>query len=114
MHAGQLRHRVTVKTATYADTTVNAGGKDRSLSAGSTVWARVKRLSGSEAALLAAVQGHVIYEVTIRYVTGVPDDLYLSWVHGGVTRALEVTAVLPDEKLQWIRLLACEERPAST
>ncbi len=114
MKAGDLRHRVTLKTATYADTATNAGGKTRTLSAGTTVWARVRRLSGNEAALVAAVQGQVFYEVTMRNTTGLAKDLYVVWTSGGVERTLEVTAVLPDPKNQWVRILAREERPPTT
>lgn len=106
MRIGRLRHRVTiVGVATAPDVT---GAPTHTTTAGVTVWAEVRTLSGSEhnEPPLERMTSATQFRVTMRYRTGIVPTTELLWQG----RRLRVhTIVEPDNRQRVIQLDCSEE-----
>lgn len=101
--AGPLRHQVTIQTRSISQDAL--GQAIATWSDGTTIWARVEPLSGSETAGQVQTQATMTHKVTIRYRSGmgVLDRLKFG------TRILEINAVRnPEERNIWLEL-DCQE-----
>lgn len=111
--AGELRDRVTIETPDREKNGYGEAEEDEDVygSLYSDVPARVRQIGESLVAVDGQVQRRVIWEVTIRWATGIPADADLRVVYG--SHNLYATGVDDIEGRQrWI-VLTCEERAGS-
>lgn len=103
MEAGQLRHRVTIQTAT--ETANGFGELVRSWATYATVWAAVEPLSGREYLQGRQVQGSVTTKIRIRERSGVTERMRVSWG----SHTYDIEAVLRDPTNAREIVLMCSE-----
>jgi SPP1 family predicted phage head-tail adaptor len=105
MHAGLLRDRCTVLTATTSSD--GKGGQTTAWVAGDAVWAQVRSLTGREAMQLGALQSTVTGRITVRYRSDLTVQHRLRREPDGPT--YELTAVRDvDGRRRWLECDAVE------
>lgn len=103
MRVGQLRHRVTIQTAT--ETRDAIGGVIAAPSTFATVWASVEALQGREYLAAQQVNAEVDHRIRIRYLAGVTPKMRVAFG----ARLFDVQAVLnPDGRNRELHLMAQE------
>lgn len=101
---GELRQRVTIERPERASD--GGGGATESWLAVAVVWARLRPMTGEEAAEADALVGRVSHEVVIRYRT----DLVPEMRFRRGSRLFDIRAALDlDERKRFLRCLV-EER----
>lgn len=101
---GNLRHLVSIKTATNASD--GRGGSTQTPSTQTTAWARIEPLSGRELMQLGALSSTVTHRVTIRYQSGILPKMTITWG----SRTFQISSVRTvDEELRWTVLDCFEE-----
>ena len=70
-------------------------------------WAEVKGVSGRAFLAASAEQSEVTYEIRMRYRADIIAGMRVT-LHG---TTLEIVALLPDERRQWLRLMCKTVKP---
>lgn len=105
MHAGLLRDRVTMLSATT--TADGSGGQTTTWLDGDPLWAQVRALSGREALQYGALQSSVSVRIGVRYRSDLTIQHRLRREPGGPT--YELTAVRDvDGRRRWLECDAVE------
>lgn len=103
MRIGGLRHRVKLQSKSV--TRNDFGEEVVTWTDTATVWAEVSGLSGREYITQARTEAEVSHRVRIRHRASIVPHMR---VLVGTTQALDIEAVLPDERKREI-LLMCKE-----
>lgn len=111
IHAGQLRHRITIrrKTSTKNETTGAPADAWADLAAG--ISASVRSINGREALIGNVLLGISHFEIIIRYRADLLPSDQIIWLTGG-DRELNVHSA--EDKLgtrQWLTIIASTEAP---
>lgn len=104
MHAGALRHRITIQQiGSGRDTDGHPNGAWADYA---TVWGEVKPLSGREKLAVQQVDAEITHQITIRFLMGMVAKMRIQYG----TRIFDVKSVLnTDERNYEMRLLATEK-----
>jgi len=108
IRAGDLRHRLTIQTATVASPGTY-GQQALTWSTYATVRGKVEQLSGFERFSMGQERANVTHAVTIRYCAGVLPDMRVQFTRDSVTRTLKIVSVLDDEVKNVVQRLLCEQ-----
>jgi len=103
MRIGELRHRVTIQSAT--ETQDSYGQAVLSFSTLATRWASIEQLSGREFFDASKVAAEVTHRVRIRYMTGITPKMRV--VYG--SRTFEIVAITNPEERNIALDLLCKE-----
>lgn len=76
LQSGKLRERLNVQS--YSESQSSTGVVSRSWSTDNTRWASVRQLSGNEAVAHQQQQGEAVYEIVMRYYSGLTTDQRLT------------------------------------
>lgn len=102
MRAGELRHRITLKSK---DAVQNSFGAEViTWNTVATVWAKIETLSGAEYVAQAQQGATLSQKITIRHRDDVVPTMQV-WLG---TRTLEITAVIADNVNKQISLMCSE------
>lgn len=105
MHAGLLRDRLTMLTATTAAD--SQGGQVTTWADGDAIWANLRALSGKEALQYGALQSSVTARIALRYRSDLTVQHRLRREPDGPT--YELTAVRDvDGRRRWLEVDAVE------
>lgn len=108
MKAGQLRHRVTLQTATETQNTF--GELTRTWATLATVWGSVEPLTGREFMDGRLVEAEISTRIRIRRRSDVTEANRVVWSEpGGTAHTFEVVAVIEDATHQREQQLMCTE-----
>jgi SPP1 family predicted phage head-tail adaptor len=103
MNVGRLRHRVKLQSKSV--TRNDFGEEVVTWTDTATVWAEVSGLSGREYITQSRTEAELSHRVRIRYRASIVPHMR---VLVGTTQALDIEAVLPDERKREIQLM-CKE-----
>jgi SPP1 family predicted phage head-tail adaptor len=101
--AQELRHLITIQTMT--DSQAADGEAIETASTFSRAWARISPRSGSEDYLAQGITASVVYDIWIRYVSGVTPKMQILW--GDRTLNIE-SARNFDALNRWLVIAATE------
>ena len=112
LHAGELRHRLTIQTPVVSDPGTY-GEQAVTWTTYATVWGKVEPLSGIERFSMGQERADVTHAVTIRYCAGVKPDMRITFTRGSVTHTLKIVNVLNEEFRDAAMTLLCTETDVS-
>lgn len=106
IHAGKLRHRVTIQRLVAGSPQQKASGEpDRSWSTYLSVSASIEPVTGREPFLAQAIHAEVTHKIRIRYRTGITAEMRVVFR----SRLFDIQAVLNWEERNTELLLLCKE-----
>lgn len=106
MQAGELRHRVQLKTKTV--TRAATGEEVVTWTTLATVWANVAVIGGSETISQAQAAATLTHTVTLRYYGGLQPTSIAVWKRDDGDRTLVIHSVVEDAKRRQM-VLSCSE-----
>lgn len=101
--SGDLRRRVTLQQRSTAQST--SGEQSETWTNVATVWGSVDPVSGNEHFDGEAVKAPLLYDISIRYRTGVTPAMRISY--GG--RIFNILSVMDQEELHRLLIMRCVE-----
>jgi len=105
MRAGRLRHRITIQQPTL--TTNALGGKTKSWTDFTTVWAAIEPTTGHEIDQDHQLEPEVSARIVIRYLSGITSDMRIKYG----SKYYKISGIVnPDERNRELQLLVEETK----